>query len=78
MSKAILVIDMPENCYDCQLRNFDCCNITGENAEVTYKPLWCPLKELPNRMICFGENDYAEGYNDCLDEILEVQHGRSN
>lgn len=34
------------------------------------RPDWCPLKELPNRFIYFGEDDYAEGYNDCLDEIL--------
>ena len=34
------------------------------------KPDWCPLKKLPKHFICFGEDDYAEGYNDCLDEIL--------
>jgi hypothetical protein len=35
------------------------------------RPKWCPLRELPNHMVCFGEeDDYAEGYNDCLDEIL--------
>lgn len=35
------------------------------------RPKWCPLRELPNHMVRFGEeDDYTEGYNDCLDEIL--------
>ena len=35
------------------------------------RPKWCPLRELPNHMVCFGEeDDYTEGYNDCLDKIL--------
>lgn len=38
--------------------------------QVEHKEDWCPLKELPNRIICFGEDDYTEGYNDCLAEIL--------
>lgn len=36
------------------------------------RPDWCPLKELPSHMICFGEDDYTEGYNDCLNEILDT------
>ena len=72
MNKAILVIDMPEHCYDCQLRTFDCCNVTGEYAVPTSRPYWCPLRELPQRFICFGEDDYTEGYNDCLNDILDT------
>lgn len=76
MNKAILVIDMPNCCKECigyvlGLHN-DFCDITKfiiPNRED--KPSHCPLKPLPEHFIRFGyEDDYAEGYNDCLNEIL--------
>lgn len=37
------------------------------------RPSWCPLRELPTHIVCFGEmDDYTEGYNDCLDKILQA------
>jgi hypothetical protein len=35
------------------------------------KPDWCPLKPMPKHIIDFGgDDDYADGYNTCIDEII--------
>lgn len=60
MSKSILVMDTPEVCIDCP------CHFTEDTGKVwcgkeqqelltddieTFKPDWCPLKELPEKKI---------------------------
>ena len=36
------------------------------------KPDWCPLKKVPQRKDKDTYNEhYCDGYNDCLDEILD-------
>lgn len=73
MAKAILVIDMPKNCFHCKLQDWANCRIVkGCHAGET-RPDWCPLKGVPER--AYHENycdagRYDKGYNDCLDEIL--------
>ena len=47
MSKAILIIDMPENCYECPLENSKRCPFLWEDVESLDKPKDCPLRELP-------------------------------
>ena len=58
MSKAVLVMDMPERCADCPLRSSEktsyvCCYLTLKNISSTdyydKKPDWCPLRELPEK-----------------------------
>ena len=63
------------------------CNSTGKELEDTHtKPDWCPLSLLPERINlrqyvdnCAADMNsviayaYAQGYNDCLDEILEEE-----
>ena len=59
MAKAVLVMDMPESCFDCNL-----CHIDHEedratcqayetakevNSDTFEKPDWCPLRELPEK-----------------------------
>lgn len=59
MSKAVLVMDMPESCFGC---NFLYCNADAGidscqamevsrivDSETYEKPYWCPLRELPER-----------------------------
>ena len=80
MSKAILVIDMPEGCNKCfaLVNKGDrvVCNITQEyttNLSKTKRQRMdkCPLRGAPNPMWSFCEtDDYMDGYNDCLKEIL--------
>lgn len=80
--KAILVIDMPDNCLDCpcsyvsertSVLNYcqvDECGIglTDYNMEVA-RPKWCPLKPMPQK---YDEGTMREqkGWNACLDEII--------
>ena len=48
--KAILVIDMPENCYlcPCYCEDFDNCEVLFQKAKADNgKPAWCPLKNAP-------------------------------
>ncbi len=85
MSKAILVIDMPETCTRCNLcyDNYGCsyfCSATGNEIKESIMNQsvqdWCPLKPAPNSCVYSGHpfdqygNGFADGYNTCLEEIL--------
>ena len=85
MGKAILVIETPDKCLDCDLRVLDMdgsiscyynkkeiCNNVGENNS---RPDWCPLKELPKEEhsdFMYDEyyDGYDDGWNNCLNEII--------
>lgn len=86
MSKAVLVMDMPDNCRDCEYFGFPCrltnmkCNWFSENGRNKN----CPLRELPERkppsnmkpapIIEEYYREYDRGWNTCLDAITgEVQ-----
>ena len=86
MSKAVLVMDMPECCADCACSYFErgskelnlICGATGEDANNVGKPDWCPLRELPEKIpeLKSGYEDISTsirrvGWNACLDEILK-------
>lgn len=72
MSKAILVIDMPDECRNCPCfgsNDFGTfCGVTDKDIEYDYdkyvypKPDWCPLKELPKEKdfstVPYFVNDY--------------------
>lgn len=83
MSKAILVMDMPTDCEDCPLfqdgnKEMRECKAKRTGTEWDYykvRPDWCPLREVPQKQQIlsyprYKENDYAYGYNACIDEIL--------
>ena len=71
MSKAILVIDMPKACGDCQLMCWD--DMEGTeihpkkwigcwlNKRETHgkKPKWCPLKEAPSYQDELTDYEYS-------------------
>ena len=84
MSKAILVIDMPESCEKCPcFQGYDILNaycgkvekiIPFEEENGFAKPDWCPLKELPekefnNLYLDEYSDGYDDGWNACLDKI---------
>ena len=79
MSKSVLVIDTPENCYSCYLRklirNWSYCAVKSERIKDSMvKPDWCPLKPLPEKnkapKVASGyELGYEDGWNKCLDKI---------
>lgn len=67
MSKSVLVIDTPENRYSCYLRKL-----------IRVKPDWCPLIDLPEKdngdyPANTSDAGFAEGWNQCIDEIQEVK-----
>ena len=85
MKKAVLLMNVTEKCLDCNLCVLDMdgsiscyynkreiCSNVGENNS---RPEWFPLKSLPeedhedhypNEL----EYGYADGWNDCLREIM--------
>ena len=81
MSKAVLVMNMPECCADCPCSFFErdnpilnlICGVTREDAYNVGKPDWCPLRELPEKKECrigeHGERMFRAGFNACLNEI---------
>lgn len=85
MEKAVLLMDVPEKCLDCNLSVLDMdgslscyhnkreiCSDVGENNS---RPEWCPLRELPSKKN-WGEifNGNVKGWNDCLREITGGKH----
>lgn len=79
MSKSVLVIDTPENCYSCYLCEFTlnlhyCRGKKKDIKDTSTKPDWCPLRPLPEEnkapKVASGyELGYEDGWNKCLDEI---------
>ena len=79
--KAILIIEMPSSCSECNLQQYGICHavrkcITGTPKELKSKPDWCPLKPMPdkknrnNRVVGDYLRGRSDGYNACIDEIL--------
>ena len=68
MSKAVLVMEMPECCADCKAYDNDneMCMGTDdyymETLAPTDKPDWCPLKPMPERDDREYFSDFARGY----------------
>ena len=82
MEKAILVIDMPKNCSECDLHVFyqECATcmpdrwcVVGKDIEEEHliskeRPEWCPLRPVPSRYNPW--HDFDGGWNACIDRIL--------
>lgn len=86
MSKAVLIMDMPEQvcqkctlCYETENDDEYLCCATGKLVPDREKPDWCPLRALPEKMKVCGKYpqpdriapSYKVGWNACLDEILK-------
>ena len=77
MSKAVLVIDMPESCDKCPLllrHDEERCCIPEKRNSFCDKPDWCPLKPMPkeDKEYHIHEFDagYKKGWNSCINTIL--------
>lgn len=83
MSKAILVIDMPESCGKCPLcasyqghtwdfREYWCPALNHADVDpLARKPYDCPLKLLPEREDYYlGMNSYSEGRVDGWNDCI--------
>lgn len=82
MSKAILVIDMPESCRECDsyvIGSVVFCGINGEKIEQEVmngnkKSEKCPLRNMPEKkklghFISCKEDMKVIGWNACIDAI---------
>lgn len=101
MSKSALVMNTPENCYDCPFGTAYCSELEYEglceladcldcdeiliteehyDCESKSKPVWCPLKLLPEKKSTTApvsnyevqKNLFADGWNACLREITKT------
>ncbi len=84
MSKAILVIDMPDSCSKCPLFGgfySDMCCKGLNNRGINYpypenfRQDWCPLKPVPEKKLAYITSSdhligFGEGYNACIDDII--------
>ena len=75
MSKAVLVIDTPNNCSECPCCDgIECGNkykgyVDGHLEWNSGRPSWCPLRPLPIKYGADIDEPYALGYNACIDAI---------
>lgn len=69
--KAVLVIDMPNNCEECEIIYLQAHGERSscDSGDWSKRPSWCPLRPLPEKMTWGHTVDYIEGYNACLEEI---------
>lgn len=89
MRKAVLVMDMPRKCSDCQFyyETYDEDDDYVSKCEVLNditidgfidKYSGCPLKPMPEKAnhpdLCDGGR-YDKGYNACIDELLIGKEG---
>lgn len=86
MSKAILVIDMPDSCSKCPLfsgsyADMCCSGLRNRTIDYPYpesfRQEWCPLKPVPEKYdmntVVYDrdyDGEYEYGYNACIDEIF--------
>lgn len=74
MTKAVLVLDMPENCGRCPISEY--CHNNDGKCDLSVRQSWCPLKEIPNKKEYNNMYDpmqvltYKDGWNACIDRIL--------
>lgn len=85
MNKAILVIDMPRCCDECfaldDNGDYPFCLITQEQRGYTFRTREkkmdkCPLKPMPKKLegndsIYYQWGDYEDGWNHCIDNLIE-------
>ena len=72
--KAILVIDMPNECIKCPLFAFGVCQanrhtVSFETITFGKRSNYCPLRPLPTKYGVDIDEPYALGYNACIEEI---------
>lgn len=82
--KALLVMNMPENCDKCKIRaiNLAWCNVarkstshhpSGKPIDERKRPYWCPLKPIPEKkpVVLDALDSFGNGWNECINKILE-------
>ena len=85
MSKAILVMDMPDSCDECPLfcnyySDMCCGGLHNRTIDYPYpenfRQEWCPLKVIPEKLKSTNsldeyEDGFVAGWNNFIEENLE-------
>ena len=85
MSKAILVMDMPDSCDKCPLfcnyySDMCCSGLNNKTINYPYpekfRQEWCPLKDIPEKLKSTNsldeyEDGFVAGWNNFIEENLE-------
>lgn len=86
MSKAVLIMDMPESCRECDLRvigaNNFCTGASGRKIDQMtiinegIKSDWCPLRLMPEKAEKRKTDNVhdiiiKQGWNACIDELTD-------
>lgn len=90
MAKGFFLVDIPDNCRECNLRSETGLCLCEKKCVFFYglkyeKPDWCPIREVPDRkeptsmtispLIKKQYSEFDKGWNDCLD-YLEGENGK--
>ena len=79
MSKAILVIDMPECCKNCMCYKNNFCEITRFAIfDNTTKPNHCPLKPVPEKIDIPDWDDSIKAKNKNVEEVGMYMYDRGH
>lgn len=80
MNKSVLVIDTPASCSECPLKRYSNLQMVCAPLNRDVEDVECPLKLMPqkkshkkfswNAESIEITNDYEEGWNACIEEIL--------
>lgn len=77
MAKAVLVIDMPDNCDKCILQRAGFCSgvkpyrfVYATGFDMGKRQDWCPLKPMPGKVDIPYLATWDDGWNACIDKIL--------
>lgn len=79
-NKAYMILDMPGLCENCRFHikagEKHLCYIKNKTHKQD-KPEWCPINYFPKKKVgCELPAAWIQGYNQCLDDIFEVNNFR--
>ena len=87
MSKAILVIDMPDSCSECRFLNdnydYPECIVTGETKGYTFRTREqkmdkCPLRPVPRKIDVPDFDDAIKAKNENAEEVGMYMYDRGH
>lgn len=83
MSVIVRGMKMPKNCFYCAMSSFGVCNIAVRIWDISTRPDWCPLVELPEKHGRLGDLDelktsLADSINECKKWIKELEENGDN
>ena len=78
--KAILVVDMPNNCEECKIIYLQGRGESSicDSGDWSKRPSWCPLKPLPDSVTEEETGAYVKGFMDALVSEVDDESSINN